>query len=181
MGLAMWENRQVVLPCPTMSASMDINQVAECLGVSHKSVRRYVKAGKLKVVYIEGKGAYDQSEVETLKVDKQTPVHRAIAVPLDSGTQTALSQFVPPEEGHQIIQFPQVFERYYNLQYLAAKLTLTIEEAAIMSGFSKAGLRGAVKSGTLKAIKQGGRWKVRSRDLEEYVQCLFGKAGHHHD
>ncbi|MHC5822877.1 MAG: helix-turn-helix domain-containing protein, partial [Nostoc sp.] len=49
-----------------------------------------------------------------------------------------------------------------------------LEEAAVMSGFSKAGLRSAVKSGTLKAVKQGGRWRVRSRDLESYVECLFG-------
>lgn len=159
---------------------MNINQVAEYLSVSHKSVRRYVKAGKLKVVYVDGKGVYDQAQVEALKADKQTPVHRAIAV---SGTegQTALSQFVPYEEQVKIMQFLQVFERYYNLQYLEAKLTLSLEEAAMISGFSRAGLRSAVKSGTLKAIKQGGRWRVRSRDLEEYVKCLFGEVGHHHN
>ncbi|NWF61921.1 hypothetical protein CEN49_22870 [Fischerella thermalis CCMEE 5273] len=156
---------------------MDINQVAEYLSVSHKTVRRYVKAGKLKVVYVDGKGVYDQSQVEALKEEKQTPVHRAIAVSETEG-QTMLSQFVPPE---QIIQFLQVFERYHNLQYLASKLTLTIEEAAMMSGFSRSGLREAVKSGTLKAIKQGGRWRVRSQDLEQYVKCLFGEAGHHHN
>jgi excisionase family DNA binding protein len=45
-----------------------------------------------------------------------------------------------------------------------------------MSGFSKAGLKAAVKSGTLRAIKQGGRWRVQSQDLEQYVKCLFGEA-----
>ncbi|MHC5821848.1 MAG: helix-turn-helix domain-containing protein, partial [Nostoc sp.] len=102
---------------------MDINQAAEYLSVSHKTIRRYVKAGKLKVVYFDGKGMYDQAEVEALKIDKKTPVHRAIPVPLDSEEETALSQFVPPKEWNQIIQFLQAFERYHNLQYLAAKLT----------------------------------------------------------
>jgi excisionase family DNA binding protein len=152
---------------------MDINQVAEYLGVSHKTVRRYIKAGKLKVMYVEGKGVYDQAEVEALKADKQTPVHRAFPV-LDEVFE--LSQFVPPESENQIIQFPQVFEQYCRLQYLAAKLTLSLEEAAIMSGFSKSGLRSAVKSGTLKAVKQGGRWRVRSRDLTEYVNRTFDNA-----
>jgi excisionase family DNA binding protein len=162
------------LVCLTLSTSMDINQVAEYLSVSHKTVRRYVKAGKLKVVYFEGKGTYDQSQVEALKLDKQTPVHRALPVVEEA---IELSQFVPLETENQIIQFPQEFKEYYNLQFLAAKLTLSLEEAATMSGFSKAGLRCAVKSGILKAVKQGGRWKVRSRDLEKYVECLFGDNG----
>jgi len=152
---------------------MNIDQVAQYLGVSHKSVRRYVKAGKLKVIYIDGKGIYDQAEVEALHIEKQTPVHRAIAT---TEEQTAFSQLIAYEEQIKIMQFLQVFERYHNLQYLAAKLTLTIEEAATMSGFSKAGLKAAVKSGTLRAIKQGGRWRVQSQDLEQYVKCLFGEA-----
>ena len=160
-----------------MSTSMDINQVAQFLGVSHKTVRRYAKAGKLKVIYLDGKGVYDQTQVEALRADKQTPVHRAIAT-LGTEGQTALSGFVPHEEQIKIMQFLQVFERYHNLQYLAAKLTLTLEEAAAMSGFSRAGLRNAVKSGTLRAVKQGGRWRVRSQDLEEYIECLFGEVGH---
>lgn len=155
---------------------MDINQASQFLGVSHKTIRRYVKAGKLKVVYFDGKGVYDQSEVEALKADKQTPVHRAIVEALEASRTTALSQFVPSETENQIIQFPQEFKEYYTLQYLAVKLTLTIEEAATLSGFSKAGLRSAVKSGTLKAIKQGGRWRVRSRDLTEYVNRIFDNA-----
>jgi excisionase family DNA binding protein len=152
---------------------MDINQVAAYLDVSHKTVRRYVKAGKLKVVYFEGKGVYDQAKVEALKADKQTPVHRAFPVVEEA---IELSQFVPLETENQIIQFPQEFKEYYNLQYLAAKLTLSLEEAAIMSGFSKTGLRQAVKSGTLKAVKQGGRWRVRSRDLTEYINRTFDNA-----
>lgn len=39
--------------------------------------RRYVKAGKLKVKYIEGKRVYEQAEVEALKLDKEVLVHRA--------------------------------------------------------------------------------------------------------
>ncbi|MBW4478630.1 MAG: helix-turn-helix domain-containing protein [Tolypothrix brevis GSE-NOS-MK-07-07A] len=161
-----------------MSTSMDINQVAEYLGVSHKTVRRYVKAGKLKVKYVEGKGVYDQAEVEALKLDKQTPVHRVFPS-VEEDIQ--LSQFVPPEIEGRIIHRQQGFEEYYTLRYLEIKLTLTIEECAMISGFSKAGLRSAVKSGTLKAIKYGGRWRVRSRDLEEYVKCLFGDRGHPHN
>ena len=160
---------------------MDINQAAEYLNVSHKTIRRYVKAGKLKVVYVDGKGVYDSSEVEALKKDKQTPVHRAISLPesnqiksLDMDRQVMLSEVVPTE---QITHFLQIYERFYNFQLLNLKLTLTVEEAAEISGFSKTGLQRDLKSGILKAIKQGGRWRVRPQDLQEYVKCLYGEAG----
>lgn len=146
---------------------MNIAEVAKYLGVSHKSVRRYTKAGKLKVVYVNGKGAYNQREVEALKEEKQTPVHRAI---VETGEQAVLSQLVLPDE---IIRFLQVFERHHNLCISTAKLTLSLDEAAALSGFSRSGLREAVKSGTLKAIKQGGRWKVRIHDLTNYVNGTF--------
>lgn len=163
---------------------MNINEVAQYLAVSHKTVRRYVKAGKLKVSYIDGRGVYDQIEVEALKADKETPVHRAIAVPEnalqnenkidETSEQFELSQYVLAE-----LQLLQILEQRYNLQYIASKLTITIDEAALISGFSKAGLKTAIKSGTLKAIKHGNRWRLRLSDLEDYVQCLFGEVGHH--
>jgi len=37
-----------------------------------------------------------------------------------------------------------------------------------------------IKSGTLKATKHGNRWRLRSQDLGNYVECLFGEVGHHH-
>ena len=177
-SLGQHETILFVLSCP---AHMDINQTAEYLGVSHKTVRRYVKAGKLKVIYIDGKGVYDKSEVEELKKDKQTPIHRAIPIPdnatstqVDTKGQITLSQVVPLEKMAQSLQ---IFEQYYGLQFLKLKLTLTVEEASKVSGLSKTGLKRDAKSGILKAIKQGGRWRIRPQDLQEYVKCLYGEAG----
>jgi excisionase family DNA binding protein len=152
---------------------MDISEAAAYLNVSHKTIRRYVKAGKLKVKYVDGKGVYEQAEVKALKLDKEAPVHRAFPVVEESREETEMSQFVPPQPEIQIIQLPSEFKEYYRLRYLAAKMTISLDEAAIASGFSKAGLRNAVKSGALKAIKQGGRWRVRSKDLREYIDRSF--------
>lgn len=66
---------------------MDKNQVMETLGVTERTVRRYVKSGKLKVVYINGKGFYNEAEVMRLKEELETPVHHAI---VDNATITNL-------------------------------------------------------------------------------------------
>ena len=45
-------------------------------------------------------------------------------------------------------------------------LFLTIPEAAAIAGLSRAYVRRAVEAGTLKAIRDGRRWRIRRTDLE---------------
>jgi len=48
-----------------------------------------------------------------------------------------------------------------------SRLFLTIDEAAAVSGLSRAYVKRACESGTLKAIRDGRRWRIRRTDLEQ--------------
>ncbi len=58
---------------------------------------------------------------------------------------------------------------YYKITCLSQKILLTIPEAVMVSGLSKAGIMKSLHTGELPAIKEGGKWKVRPEDLREYV------------
>jgi excisionase family DNA binding protein len=57
---------------------------------------------------------------------------------------------------------------------LSDKLTLSVAEAAHLSGFSPDSLRDAINAGKLKAKKVKGRrgWTIKRADLEAYVRKL---------
>ena len=46
---------------------------------------------------------------------------------------------------------------------------LSIKGAAFSSGLSETTIRRAIKSGTLKANKVGGKWIIKSKWLEKYL------------
>lgn len=55
---------------------------------------------------------------------------------------------------------------------LAAKLTLSLKEAARLSGLSAGWLRTAIKHGDLQATKRGRGWNIKRADLEKYISNL---------
>ncbi len=55
---------------------------------------------------------------------------------------------------------------------LADKLTLSLTEAALLSGLSRNHLREAIGAGKLKAKIIGRGWKVKRPDLDLYVRKL---------
>jgi hypothetical protein len=59
---------------------MNKNEVADYLNCTPRTVNRYVEQGKLKIVYINHEAIFEQSEVEELKRELSTPVHRSIVV-----------------------------------------------------------------------------------------------------
>lgn len=153
---------------------MNKHEAAEFLGVSTKSVERYATAGKLKVVYIEKKAVFDEQEVQQLKEEKEAPVHRALPVPATE-TRDTLSVSVAGEERvlSNILQFLQILLEQKKFEQQQTRLTLSLEEAVIYSGFSKRALLGAIKSGALVARKIGGRWRLRRIDLTTFVNEYF--------
>jgi excisionase family DNA binding protein len=58
------------------------------------------------------------------------------------------------------------------LSDIAHKLTLSLVEAARLSGLSRNHLRAAIEAGDLKAKIIGRGWKVKKKDLESYVTKL---------
>lgn len=55
---------------------------------------------------------------------------------------------------------------------LSDRLTLTIEEAAGVSGFPPGAIKKAIKESTLKSVKVGRSRRVRREDLEAWVEGL---------
>lgn len=58
---------------------------------------------------------------------------------------------------------------------IADKLVLSIAEASALSGRPQAELRKAFQQGKLKGVKLGKGIKVRKKDLEAYIDSLFGE------
>ena len=58
--------------------------------------------------------------------------------------------------------------------HLKDKLTMTVDEAAELSGFSPYQIRQAARTGELRAIKRGG-YKIRFADLCTWVDRLYGE------
>lgn len=54
---------------------------------------------------------------------------------------------------------------------LGEKLTLSLDEAAALSGVPRSMLRTAIQSGELQARKIGRGWKVRRKELERWVKA----------
>lgn len=58
---------------------------------------------------------------------------------------------------------------------IADKMVLSIAEASVLSGRPQAELRKAFQQGKLKGVKLGKGIKVRKKDLEAYIDSLFGE------
>ncbi|NJO63926.1 MAG: helix-turn-helix domain-containing protein [Richelia sp. RM2_1_2] len=50
---------------------------------------------------------------------------------------------------------------------------MRVDEAALISGVSKSGIKRAIKDERLKAIKEGGAWKICPQNLTEFVNGLY--------
>lgn len=176
---------------------MNKREVSEELGCSTRQVEKYVRAGRLHVVeYVHGKtgreGVYDAAEVARLKAELETERRAVIGRPAQS---SALSP--RPAQGQALALIEQIgagLERQHAdsarvLQLLetiagaltngrepgvplAERLTLSLAEAAELSGLSYKRLRGAIKEGKLTGSIIGRGWRVKRGDLDAYVKGL---------
>lgn len=56
---------------------------------------------------------------------------------------------------------------------IADKLLLTLPEAQALTGLSREFLRDAISQGKLKAQIIGKSWRIKRRDLEDYIANLY--------
>jgi transposase len=122
---------------------MTKSEAASFLGVSIKTVERYVAAGRLNLSYKKGKtnnvAIFDEKEVKLLKKD------------LEKTKGSGRKKTVPIE----------------------SKLTFSLEEAAALSGLPESYLLKAIRSGELKASdKRSEGWNIKRWDLEDFVRSL---------
>jgi len=171
-------------------------EAAEYLKVSERAIARYAQQGKLSVKYVDGKNGkvaeYSIEELDLLKSDKNTDVYRPTAEPM-----TTLDKENPdPCQGLSMVdkglpsiselssqeKLIQAFEtiasslnnqkQINDLNICEKKLLLTLEEVKLLTGLSKELLRTAIKEGKLKAKIIGKGWRIKRKDLEQYIDSL---------
>ena len=153
---------------------MDKFAAAEFLGVSPRSVERYIKAKILGVSYIKGKPEFDESELTRFKNEMNSPIHNPRIDPA-TRDDMALSSAVVSDAMHDGLNHLEAIAYHYYLTALQTKMVLSLTEASLLSGMSVNLLLKHIKSGDLNAIKLGRGWKVRTKDIVVLVDLMFEK------
>jgi excisionase family DNA binding protein len=175
------------------------DEAARILGKTTRAVERYAAASRLSVTYEKGTTrdvpVYDRAEVEQLAEELKkphTPVRGSIATRGDNAdnrvsegvgipASQALERF-GSGEGRAILASiiadalqgaQRPVKAISSTVDLAQKLTLTLPEAAALSGLSANHLREAIKAGKLKAKIIGRGYKLRPDDLRAYVSKVM--------
>jgi len=153
-------------------------EAAEYLGVAPRTVQRYAERGILHCTYEPGptgghRPVYDREEVEKFKEQIGT------TAPGQSVGRPA-GQSGRPGGGMTIEELALILGTVVTRAQPAApqialtdKLTLTLAEAAELSGLARGFLREAIRSRKLKGIRGAGRgFRIKRSDLETFVRGL---------
>lgn len=171
---------------------MNKTDAAKYLECGLDNVQRLMKEGKIAFTYIKGKYGKEvditQEELDRYKTEKESGV-ALLSVPVvaKSPDSTNLSTLSSPNiQGVNMVDFTssilRVFERVATglekldkqnqSALLGVKLSLSLQDAATLSGYSKGFLLTAIKKDELKAAKRGKGWNIKRTDLEEWVKVL---------
>jgi excisionase family DNA binding protein len=167
---------------------MNKKEVMEALGISQRTLERYVDKGLLSVTYTKGKtnqvSVYDSEEVERLKQQLAQPkyprkpavINQAVAVadPAQATTTEATTAIAPLASTLVDIAPQSRKEFLYTINTLRASVqrALSIEDASLLTRLSRQYLVAAIKAGDLHAVKRGRGWHIIREDLDEYIQNL---------
>lgn len=170
---------------------MNKQEAADYLGVSTRAIERYTQKGKLSVKYEGGKtrpvAVYDSEELDKLKEELTATTYKPAVeagdeTPTDLATTNVklsglVERFLIPLPS----QLQQLTEAVQSLKALPGngatvgienKLLLTLSEVRALTGLSRETLREAISDGRLKAQIVGKAWRVKRKDLEEYIENL---------
>jgi excisionase family DNA binding protein len=179
---------------------MNKQEAAEFLSVSVRAVERYTQQGKLSVNYKPGRtrpvAEYREDELEVLREEinanlyHQRPAHEKVN-PANPEQSVAVVGIQPQSlerraDRQSIVALVSAIQdalaanlaqgngipRTLSPADLAHKLTLSITEAAALSGLSANHLRDAIHEGKLKARIIGRGYKVKKEALADYVRKL---------
>jgi excisionase family DNA binding protein len=160
---------------------MNKKETAADLGITPRTLERHMSAGRIAYEIRKGKTgdeAYFAPEtVERFKADHLSPV-----IPGKVEQSQALATTSPVALARQgtTSQNGQQFAAMIAAAIhsapapvpVADKLTLSLVEAAQLSGLSRGHLREAIEAKKLKARIIGRGWKVKRDDLDSYVRKL---------
>jgi excisionase family DNA binding protein len=159
---------------------MDKESAATFLSISTRTLQRYTTQGKISVTYKHGKtGAeadYDETELQRFKEQQESITYQPAQTAGNGQTQT----LTPVPKGIGVTAGAERLAAVLELLQqptrqsvpIESKLTLSLIEAAELSGLSRGYLLGAIKGKKLKARKLGRGWRMKREDLNSYVQKL---------
>jgi excisionase family DNA binding protein len=177
---------------------MDKKAAAKLLGVSEKTVSRYVASGRLAGCYVPGKTGrqldFDGADVESLKDELTAPIAATPkpGQPEPGQGSTALARLVPHGAPSDLTPFGGRFNgeidqeaaaRYAAVldaveahrrprAELSDKLLLTLPECQALTGLSRGVLRAAIENGALPAEQIGRAWRVKRSELGQWIETL---------
>lgn len=171
--------------------SMNKQEAADYLGVSTRAIERYTQKGKLSVKYEGGKtrpvAVYDQEELDKLKEELNITTYKpAIASSDPTPTELAttsvglsglVEKFILPlsnqlQQLTEAISYLKALPTHQATVGIENKLLLTLKEVQALTGLSRETLREAIASHQLKAQIIGKAWRIKRKDLEEYIENL---------
>jgi excisionase family DNA binding protein len=82
---------------------------------------------------------------------------------------------IAPEHFPALVQALSSAASSQNAVPIANRLTLDLDGAAALSGFSRGSIRAAIAAGQLPARKMGRGWKIERAALEAWVKNLFAE------
>jgi len=160
---------------------MNKTEVAAELDCSTRQVEKYASEDRLGTIeYVRGKrgreAKYDDEAVARLKAELTVKSQEI----LGTAPQSHALQRAPSEQGMQAFAL-MVADALREAQTpgngvvdvpLRDKLTLSIDDAARLSGLSANHIYVAIRAGKLKAKIVGRGWRVKRPDLDAYVKKL---------
>ena len=151
-------------------------EAANLLGVCTKTIQKYVTQGSLSCKYERTKtgDAMFLPEVEMFKLKEQhqQTVHRpAVDSP---GLPAVINQLMPHQHDRQQLSwFMGSRELFFDKQRSQPNtLTLSIKEAALLTGLTQKFVLDAIERGDLRPIHDGKRKRLRRKQVEEWVERL---------
>jgi excisionase family DNA binding protein len=154
---------------------MNKKDAAEFLQIGVRSLERYTSEGRVAAVQKRGKTGvvldYDPAELERFKAELEAPPEPPPAAP---STATTLAR-LPQQRLSTLARMAQsaALERERPHVGIEHKPLLKLDEAAALTGLSRATLKEAIEAKRLKAALIGRAWRVRRGDVDDYLKKLF--------
>jgi excisionase family DNA binding protein len=163
---------------------MNKEQAAAHIGVSVRTLQRLTGAGKIPVTYERGhkgdEARYSQSDLDAyLQSQKPAALQRPDAGGSPNGVTDGATQAMSLVATHGAASgtaasaaLIEAFAQMSAPVRVSEKFTLSLVEAAQLSGLSRGHLRLAIEAKKLKARIIGRGWRVKRDDLEAYIRKL---------
>lgn len=156
---------------------MNKTEACEFLGVSERSLARYASQGKIGVKYIKGArgnvAEYDDDDLKRLKEELSQPVQvRGAVERLPANLAIAPVAGVGGVPDILALIAERLKPQDKPTVAIENKLTLSLAEAATLSGLSQSFLSQSIHAQNLRAAKRGRGWNIKRDDLDTFIKKL---------